>query len=131
MRNRAKCKLCKSVIESFHELDYVDCKCGEISIHGGNAKLGCSAKDFSNFMRVDDMDNEIVVKIKGDPTEEEQEEVKVPDGILGKVEKIKLLEEIINNIEKLPPNAMYTPINHYDFSSALMVILALFKSESD
>ena len=39
MRNRAKCKLCSSVIESYHRYDEVSCKCGEINISGGNDVL--------------------------------------------------------------------------------------------
>ncbi len=56
MKNRAKCKKCHSVLESFHEFDYITCKCGEIAISGGNQKLECYANDWSNFLRVDDND---------------------------------------------------------------------------
>ena len=54
MRNIAKCKLCSSIIESKHRHDYVSCLCGEISIDGGNDYHKCFAKDWRNFVRVDD-----------------------------------------------------------------------------
>jgi len=117
MRNIAKCKLCESIIESFHENDYVECKCGEISVSKGPSLI-CSAKDWNNFKRVDDQGNEIVVSVK------EKEKPK-------KKELLDMLQAMIDNIEKLPSNAMHTPVNHYDLLSALLLILTIFRSEAD
>lgn len=44
-------------------------------------------------------------------------------------ELIEMLDEMNNNIEKLPSHAWITPINHYDFSALLILLSALFKSE--
>ncbi len=132
MRNRAKCKLCQSIIESYHEHDYVDCKCGEISIHGGLSKLGCAAKDFKNFMRVDDLNNEIIVTLKekgADEKEDDSTKDKSIDKASTREEKLKLLDEMIANIEKIPQNGMLSPINHYDFCSALLLLSSIFRSE--
>lgn len=38
-RNRARCRKCKTVIESKHRHDYVGCKCGAIAVDGGKAYL--------------------------------------------------------------------------------------------
>src|SRR5580692_543260 len=62
MRNSAKCRLCLDVLESFHQFDLVACKCGEISITGGNHGFGTSAKNYANFIRLDDENREIEVK---------------------------------------------------------------------
>lgn len=62
MRNRAKCKLCGDTIESYANDDTIECSCGEITISGGNNKLITWAKDYANFLRIDDLDNEIEVK---------------------------------------------------------------------
>lgn len=35
LRNRARCKLCGSIIESKHVHDFVTCGCGAISVDGG------------------------------------------------------------------------------------------------
>jgi len=35
IRNRAKCKLCGDIIESKYRHDFVTCKCGAISVDGG------------------------------------------------------------------------------------------------
>ena len=35
-RNRAKCLTCGDVVESKHVHDFVTCKCGAISVDGGN-----------------------------------------------------------------------------------------------
>lgn len=40
-------------------------------------------------------------------------------------ELLDVLNEMIKNIEQLPPHAMILPINHYDFCS-LMIWLSAF-----
>ena len=50
MRNRAKCKLCNDIIESTDNKDVIDCKCGEISVMGGQEKMGCMAKSWDNSL---------------------------------------------------------------------------------
>ena len=132
MRNRAKCKLCLSIIESFHDHDYVSCKCGEISIDGGHSLLRASAKDFRNFLRVDDDGNEIIVKVVDDNTQSEKNTENKDDQQPIKPNRKELLEELkgmIENIEKLPAHALSLPISHYDFVSALMLLSAIFRSE--
>lgn len=98
MRNRAKCKLCNDILESFHEHDWVSCKCGEISICGGNVKLECSAKDWKSFLRVDDQGNVIVPKV----VQKDEVEAIVEPKALSKAEKIAMLEEMVKNLENLP-----------------------------
>jgi len=123
MKNRAKCKLCKNVIESFHELDYVSCSCGEISICGGNYKYECYANDFNNFLRIDDQENEIIVKVKEEIEIKKDEFAQKPT----RDELLKVLDEMIVNIENLPSHVMATPINHYDFCSALILMRSILK----
>jgi len=48
-----------------------------------------------------------------------------------KKELIEMLDEMQKNIEKLPPNAWMQPITHYDFSSLIILLSALFKSDLD
>lgn len=132
MRNRAKCKKCNSVIESFHDADYVTCKCGEISVSGGN-KLYCAAIDWNNFCRVDDQDNEIMVSVKTIESQKQpiSEIQPKPSSKPTKKELVDMLKMMIDNIEKLPEYVMMTPISHYDHLSALLLLLAIFKSECD
>jgi hypothetical protein len=139
MRNRAKCRLCGSIIESFHSTDFVVCKCDEIAVDGGSA-FRCSAKDWSNFLRVDDEGNEIVVNVQDLNRHEKQEMVPYPNDnprkegdvkLLYKTRCDELLEQLdmmIKNIEDLPQRAMMEPVNHYDLASSLMLISALFRS---
>lgn len=125
MRNRAKCKKCGSVIESFHEFDYVDCSCGDISINGGNIRFGCSAKDWSNFLRVDDFNNEISVKVKDETGFKESPPKQTRGDIL------KVLDDTIKQLEDMPSTALTQPINHYDLISVLSFISSLFKADSE
>ena len=115
MRNIAKCRLCESIIESTHEKDYVTCKCGEISVDGGTL-LRCAAKNFDNFIRVDDEGNEIIVKVVDAPKPTKEQ-------------LIEYLDEMRKNIEKLPTNALLTPVTQYDLASALLLIHSIFKAK--
>ncbi len=126
MKNRAKCKLCLDIIESFHRHDFVRCKCGEISVDGGLDYFRCGAGDWRNFLRVDDEGNEIEIKVqeKDEPVKEE------PKAKPSKIELMKTLEEMVKTFNELPQEAMTSPINHYDFSSLLSVLLVMFADDS-
>lgn len=125
MRNRAKCKLCKSIIESFANTDYISCGCGEIAISGGTQKLQCFANNFENFMRVDDEGNEVMVTVK----EKEQIETLPQASKPSRKELLDMLDELRNRIETLPQHAMLSPITHADFTSLLLLLSAIFRSD--
>lgn len=134
MRNRAKCKLCKDVIESFHVYDFVSCKCGEISIEGGTEKYKVFANDLSNILRVDDHDNEIIPKVveSNMPSDNGLSEITSEKEQLKPFTKKELLDQLnsmIENIGGLPEIAMGLPITHYDFASALLLLQAILKSQ--
>ncbi len=130
MRNRAKCKLCKETLESFHEFDYVKCKCDEISISGGNTRYECAAKNWDNFLRIDDSGNEIPIKVEIDGLDKTN--LKVSKNLKSKPSKedlISMLDKMVEDIENLPQNAMLTPVNHYDFCSLIILLSSIFKSD--
>ena len=120
MRNRAKCKLCNSIIESFHPTDIVECKCGEIAVYEGNA-LRCAARDFNNFIRLDDKDQEIQVKILDEKVQEEEKKEPTRDELL------EIFGNYIKSIENLPPQAMQSYVSHYDLWTALAMVYAILK----
>lgn len=124
MRNRAKCKLCKSVIESLHQTDLVLCQCKEIFVEGGQA-MRCGATAWSNFLRVDDHDNEIEVKVKDDPHETIVEDISNKPT---KQELIDMLDAMIKNVEKLPNHVMSSPINHYDYCSLMILLSSILRA---
>lgn len=132
MKNRAKCKLCGDIIESFHVNDFVSCRCGEISVDAGNA-LKCWAKNFNNFLRVDDDGNEIVVTVTPSIYKiadmDKPEDESFIDKKASKKELLDMLQEMINNIEKLPTHVMTSPITHYDHCASLILLLAILRSD--
>ncbi len=125
MKNRAKCKLCASIIESYHATDLVLCKCGEISVDGGDALL-CAAKDWVNFLRIDDQGNEIIPTIKTVIKQESAPEM--PREKPSKDDLLKLLSEMIENIERLPKIALAQHVTHYDLLSTLLLLRELFRA---
>lgn len=128
MKNRAKCRLCLSIIESKHTHDYVSCGCGEIAVDGGNDCCRAMAKDWNNFLRIDDADNEIIITVKEREIKEILKNCDVHKPT--KKEMIEMLKEMIKRIEELPQMAMLTPINHYDYVSLLILLSGLFEAES-
>lgn len=120
MRNRAKCKLCFSIIESLGEHDHVVCACGHIAVSGGPDKPKALARDFDNFLRVDDEGNERSVVFK-DKEEDEPKKMTTE-------EILRALEEIIKSYENLPQHALLAPVSHADQLSLLMIVSSLFKS---
>ncbi len=123
MRNRAKCKKCLSIIESLHPTDLQLCKCGEISVDGGDA-LRCAAKDWSNFIRVDDNNLEVPITVQ---SKDKLDDVKPIDNPpLTKADKLQALSEMISSYEHLPQDAMMTPATNYDVLSVLLVLKSLF-----
>ena len=128
MKNRAKCKLCKDVIESFHRHDYVSCSCGEISIDGGQDQYGASARDWANFLRVDDEGNEIIPKV----VDKELETIDVvEEPKISRQAKIDMLKSMAESIERLPQNAMTLPITHYDHLSLIILLHTILTSTDD
>lgn len=123
MRNRAKCKLCGDIIESMHSTDLQACKCGQIYVDGGTA-MACGSYDWKNFLRVDDEGNEIIPKIQDKEKFDNLEMSHKPN----REELIKMLDAMIENIEKLPVNAMMSPINHADFCSLMILLSSIFRS---
>ena len=117
MRNRAKCKKCESIIESKGHNDLQHCSCGEISVNGGD-KLGCSAMDWNNFLRVDDEGNIVVPTIQQAPK-------------VTKEDFLQALDEMIRRIEEMPQHAMVVSINHYDFVSLLVLLASIFRFERE
>lgn len=124
MKNKAKCKLCETVIESFHAEDYVTCKCGEIFVDGGDS-FHCGANLWCNFLRVDDEGNEIIPKIQEKENKKPIEKLHKPT----KKELLDMLDEMIKSIESLPSQAMTLPINHYDFCSLLLLLSSILHTE--
>lgn len=127
MRNRAKCKLCDDIIESFHRHDYVECSCGEIAVDGGQDYLRAVFKNAENFLRIDDEENELPIKyaedaIFADDTLLDEQEEKPFFSKEDKKDQVrKELKQMIANIESLPDHAKQLPINHYDFCSFLIL----------
>ncbi len=123
MRNRAKCKLCESIIESLHATDYAYCRCKAIAVFEGDA-MRCSASNWDNFLRVDDDGNEIVVKVK----EKEDVNPLYIETKPTKKELLDMLDEMIKSYDNLPGNAMLTPVTHYDLASSLLLLSSILRA---
>lgn len=118
MRNRAKCRLCGDIVESKHRHDFVTCGCGEISVDGGNDYHRAVFNNQENFICIDDEGNEIIPKYK---------EPEYPVNV--REELLKELEIMGKNLESLPPQALYAPVNHADLGALIGILHALFQSD--
>lgn len=128
MKNRAKCKLCQSIIESFHSTDYVTCACGEISLDGGSDMI-VYANDLNNIIRVDDQGNEIMVKVI-DKLSSDVKPLDIENSKPSYEELVQMLVNMSKNIEDLPSSALTMPISNYDFGSLISLLIMIFKSKN-
>ena len=127
MKNRAKCRKCQSIIESFHEFDYVSCKCGEIAITGGLTRYEVSAKDYANFLRIDDLGNEIVVSVKEMPSDNGfSEDISKKTT---KKEVLDMLDEYVKYIEGMPDHAKSSAATLSDLSSLTTLLISVFRAD--
>jgi hypothetical protein len=125
MRNQAKCRLCNDIIESKQGDDGVYCKCGEISFHDNGKRGGC--KNPQNFLYIDDEGNEIIADVIQN---QEKTAIHPPDSSKpNREELINMLYDMGLRIENLPREAIYSPINHADFYSLIILLSAIFRAE--
>ena len=50
--NRAQCRLCKQILESYHRHDFKWCTCGEMYVDGGKDYIRRGAKNFDNVIEL-------------------------------------------------------------------------------
>jgi hypothetical protein len=84
--------------------------------------MECSAIEWSNFLRVDEQGNEIIVTIKDSDVKPLYNENPTRE------DKIKMLDEMIKSYESLPSLALSSPITGYDFISALLLLKSILIS---
>ncbi len=130
MRNRAKCKACGDVLESFLRNDYITCKCGQVSIYGGEWVFGTEAIDYSNFLRIDETGREIpVTYIEKQTVQEEKKEDSKPEPELRREVFIHELDRMIQSFEELPEHAKRSSVSHYDLISLMLLVSNILKRE--
>ena len=122
MKNRAKCKLCGSIIESCHPMDYVVCKCGEIELNGGDAMLS-RANDYTNFVRVDDLGNEIAVKFTEHKADNAQKEVTDQ----GPIDLIGVIERLLEYDQQFLATGHNDTILRSELVTYIMIIVKILK----
>lgn len=132
MKNRAKCRLCNAIIESFHQGDYVSCICGEISVYEGSA-MRCAAKnDLNNILRIDDEGNIIIPKVITTIADNSKEENKESsEHIVTRHEQLitmlRAVKDMVNSYEKIPQHAMSMPATNYDLLSIWTLLESLLQ----
>jgi len=108
--------------------DYVSCKCGEIAVDGGDSYFRQMAKNPENFLRLADDDTIIErMKEKEIPTEDIIKDISKE--IPTKRELMGHLKDLLDRIQAMPDMAKTISINHYDYESLLILLLALFNSD--
>jgi len=111
---RVMCKKCGDILPvDESSKDLIICKCGNLQIECKDKKITCCTT--SSFDFVDDHGNVIAGNVPSDAP------------ALIKEELLSELDLLIKNFTELPQHAMLTPITHYDFSSALMVLAAILR----
>lgn len=125
MRNRAKCKACNHILESFAHDDFVSCECGNLTIWGGGYKFNVLAKDYNLMLRVDDEDCEHPVKyVEVNKADTEQEEAKERPKPLTQEELIEEFKKLIEAFEKDADHVC----TYADLASITILLVSCLKS---
>ena len=80
-----------------------------------------AAKNYANFIRIDDEGNEIIVKVI------EKIEDEMPKKLTRK-DYISSLEEAINHLSSLPDSARFASVNQYEMEAYLKLLLLIFQT---
>ena len=91
--------------------------------------MQCMSRDWSNFLRVDDLDNVIVPKVINDTNDTNDTNQLHPVTQPTRAELLDMLRDMIKRIDELPPQASTCYITHYDFGSALMLLLSILRAD--
>jgi hypothetical protein len=127
MKNKAKCKLCESIIESFYEYDYVSCKCGEIAVYGG-AGMYCEFKNENNFLRMDENGAEMSIKyLSKDDEHKKNDSPTNPPEEISRDELIYSLQQFVEATEKSPNHEKYSYVTQIMLSDCILTILNILK----
>lgn len=125
MINRAKCRLCCTIIESHLPDEIVYCKCAEIAVCDG-AAMRMWANRIENFLRVDDIGNEIKVSYEQKSAEGQQHK----DGDQGSHRPTK--EELIDSVEYAIKALDEMPSHHVtskDLANCMLMLINILKRE--
>ena len=139
MRNRAKCKLCHSIVECLNDCDLFSCSCGEITVDIIHDAYHASVKtSIANFVCIDDEGNEIIPKRSTLDIGKSSDPVvlnEVENGInvleqankASTSELMAVLDAMIERIDSLPPHARTAPVTHSDFGALLSLIKEILR----
>lgn len=92
--------------------------------------MGTWAIDYANFLRVDDLGNEIVVQYqesKGKISDEKPPDN--PPAEFGAKDLINELDALVKHVYQLPEHFKSPSIDRYDLLSFKLIIEAIFKKE--
>lgn len=113
--NRAKCKKCNDILNLDEKSkDLVICKCGNLQVECNNKKITCCYSD--SLEMVDE--NGCPISSFTDTPEPTKKDL------------LTELDMMIKNFSDLPDHAMLTPITHYDFASALLLLSAILRLDN-
>lgn len=129
MINRAKCKLCQSIIVSELPNEIVYCKCGEIAVCDGPAMRMWPVGNV-NFLRVDDLGNEIIVSYKKEAAKsEEDKQNDDPKECITKGDLIKSFEDALSYTENSPDHEQFSFVTNISLCHHLRALVNILKKD--
>jgi hypothetical protein len=129
MRNRGKCKLCHTIIESFYMGHLDTCKCGAVSVFNGDG-MDMAPFGSPHFLRVDEVGNEIVVSYKEKSSESgSHEEGDKPNEPRSRADLIKDFENAIEYINRAPQHEQLSFVTNVALCHYMRAIVNILKME--
>lgn len=111
---RIKCNGCLTIL-NLKDSGHLSCRCGSVSISFSDRKINVNGN-----LGFDWVDESGFVVYQG------KQKTEYPS----RKEMLDELDFIIKSFVDLPKNGMINPINHYDFSSVMMLVSAILRSDA-
>ena len=122
VKNRAKCKVCNTIMHAKEPYIRVLCNCGRCFIELEMDKTLCGTDEWSNLVFVDDEGNEIVLN--------SPEETEVIPEKISKKQLIEQMKDMIRSYDNLPPRALYEPVLTIDMKNLMLLVVGILESEN-
>lgn len=130
MENKAKCRLCGSIIQSYTLSDVVSCDCGEITIWGGQYEFNVAYKNKNNLLRIDDKGNEVIVRCV-DTTQDEIADPEPSNEAASRKERLATLDSWISYGSNLPRHVLDAPPSLADLYHGLLLVSSVLHSSDE
>ena len=139
MTKKLKCLECGDIIESKQKHDFVRCSCHSCFVDGGDEYFRIGWSDPDKCIKIMEDGTEVLLsdslKDKSKRMEDREKELEEKsidqadaESKPSKEDFIFLLDELAGSIQRMPPDALYSPVTNADHLALIQAISSFLKT---